>query len=135
MRMEKVIIEQASDGCYSAYMTEADDLDYGVIGTGYSIEETVADFKAAYEGIKQEYEKQGKHFIEVEFNFTYDVTSFLKYYSNKLTLAGLGRITGVSAAQLSQYLNGYRNPSKKTAEKIEKGLHSFAKEISQVHFV
>ena len=73
MRIEKVIIEQASEGCYSAYMADADDLDYGVVGTGYSIEETVADFKAAYEGIKQEYASQGKQFVEVEFNFIYDV--------------------------------------------------------------
>ena len=77
----------------------------------------------------------GKRFEEVEMIFSYDVISFLEYYSDKFTYAGLAKITGVSAAQLSQYVQGYRNPSKKTAEKIQRGLHAFANDLSQVRFV
>jgi transcriptional regulator with XRE-family HTH domain len=52
-----------------------------------------------------------------------------------LSLAGLERITGVAQGQLSHYLTGRRNPSKKTVEKIQHSIHEFANELSQVKFV
>lgn len=135
MKTVRVFIERASDGTFSAYMPDDDGLDYGVIGTGSSVEEAIADIKSAYQGMKKHYDDKGKHFVEVTMVFSYDVISFLTYYSDKLTFAGLEKITGVSAAQLSQYVQGYRNPSKKTAEKIQKGLHAFAQDLSHVQFV
>jgi len=50
-------------------------------------------------------------------------------------LAGLGRLTGINRKQLSHYLTGKRNPSRKTIEKIETSLHTFGKEISEVRFI
>lgn len=135
MKKVRVFIERASDGSFSAYMPDDDGLDYGVIGTGSSASEAMADIKLAYEGMKKYYEDNGEKFEEVEMVFSYDVISFLTYYSDKFTFAGLEKITGVSAAQLSQYVQGYRNPSKKTAEKIQRGLHAFAEDLSQVRFV
>jgi hypothetical protein len=64
-----------------------------------------------------------------------DVASFLESYSDKISLAGLGRLTGINCKQLSHYLTRKRNPSCKTVEKIEAALHNFGKEISQVHFI
>lgn len=61
--------------------------------------------------------------------------SFLKYYSKVLSLAGLERLTGVDQGQLSHYITGHRKPSQRTKDKIEKALHDFAKELSQVEFV
>lgn len=135
MKRVKVLIERASDGSYSAYMPDDNGLDYDVIGTGYTAQESVYDFKEAYEGMKEHYHFKGKKFEEIDFDFEYDVASFLEYYSNKLSLAGLERITGVAQGQLSHYVTGRRKPSARTREKIEKALHSFANELSQVHLI
>ena len=99
------------------------------------ITETIADFHAAYEEMKAYYREAGEAFEEVEFDFSYDVPSFLNYYKGLLTLAGLGRITGINERQLSQYVSGYRNPSAKTTKKIEDALHNFGSELQQVRFV
>jgi len=68
-------------------------------------------------------------FIETGLDGTFDV------HSKILSLAGLQRITGVNQGQLSHYVTGHRKPRPKTVEKIEKSLHAFAEEISQVHFI
>ena len=95
----------------------------------------IVDFMSAYEAMKQFYREKGKVFIEAQFNFQYDVASFLQYYSNRFTLAGLQEITGIHQGLLSHYVNGRKNPRKQTVEKIEKSIHRFAEELSQVHFV
>lgn len=135
MKKVRVFIERASDGYYSAYMPDEDNLSYGITGIGSTIEETMKDFNAAYAGMKAYYEQEGKLFEEVSFEFSYDIPSFLSYYSNKISLAGLERITGVAQGQLSHYVTGRRNPSKKTVEKIQSALQQFGKELSNVHFV
>jgi hypothetical protein len=77
----------------------------------------------------------GSFAAEAEFEFHYDTASFLNYISKKITLAGLQRITGVNQGQLSNYVNGYRRPSKRTIQKIESSLQSFGKELCQIQFV
>jgi hypothetical protein len=129
-----VIIERGVDGSYSAYMNE-NSLSFGLIGDGKTVKETMDDFKNSYEEMKAYYAEVGKEFKEFECVFKYDVASFLQYYSNILSLAGLERLTGVNQGQLSHYLTGRKKPSRKTVEKIENKLHSFANDISQVHFV
>lgn len=136
MKKISAFIERGSDGLYSVYIDLNDTtLNYGVHGSGETVEDAISDFNSAYEAMKEFHTKKEKEFVEAEFNFKYDLASFLQYYSNKLSLAGLARITGVNQGQLSHYMTGHRKPSKRTVEKIEKSLHEFAKEISQVSFV
>ncbi|WP_148477712.1 helix-turn-helix domain-containing protein [Parabacteroides johnsonii] len=135
MKKVRVFIERASDGNYSAYMPDDNKLSYGITGGGASIDETIKDFNAAYEGMKTHYNKAGKKFEEVSFEFIYDIPSFLAYYSNKLSLAGLEHITGVAQGQLSHYVTGRRNPSKKTVEKIQNALQAFGQELSRINLV
>ena len=92
-------------------------------------------FQAAYDGMREFYSQQKQPFTELQFCFHYDIASFLAYYSKRLSLAGLERITGVSQAQLSHYMNGYRHPSAKTIRKIESALHAFAKDLQQVRLI
>ena len=113
---------------------EENDLDYGVIGEGETVEETIADFKATYEAMRLLYQEQGKVFEEAEFEFCYDTASFLEEYSKAFSLAGLERITGVSQTQLGHYLHGRSKPSRKTIERIQKDVQSFAKELTAVRF-
>lgn len=135
MKRVRVFIEKAADGKYSAYMPDDNKLDYGIIGTGASIDDTKADFMEAYEGMKEHFAQIGKTFEEVAFEFSFDIPSFIAYYCDRLSLAGISRITGVNQGQLSHYLTGRRRPSEKTAKKIQDALHAFGKEISDVNFV
>ena len=129
-----VIIERGADGTYSAYIG-SENVPFGLIGDGVTVQETMADFLNSADEMKEYYKEQGKDFPEIEWKFKYDVASFLQYYAFAFTLAGLERITGVSQGQLSHYINGVRKPSPKTVQKIETRLHDFAKEIGQVNFV
>lgn len=135
MRTVRVFIERGQDGSYGAYMPDENNLTYGVIGEGNTAEEAIADFKAVYEDMKISSKKKGDVFEEVNFAFSYDVPSFLVYYADLISYKGLAKLTGVSAAQLSQYISGYRTPSSKTTKKIEAALHSFGKELSQITLV
>lgn len=135
MKNVKVFIERASDGTYSAYMEDVMQLPYGLNGVGNSVQEAIDDWNNCYEEMKEFYASEGEPFCEAEFTYAYDVPSFLLYYAGRLTYAGLSKLTGVSAAQLSQYANGYRNPSAKTTAKIQKALHAFGNELSQLQLV
>lgn len=132
-RKVKAIIERASDGSYSVYM-DADDMDYMVTGTGDTAEEAIKVFMGGYEDMKRHYAEEGKVFEEADFEFSYDMASFLSYFSKAFSLAGLSRITGINKSQLSHYVTGHRTPSKTTVKKIQDSVQSFAKELSQVHF-
>lgn len=129
-----VVIERGVDGTYSAFISDKN-FEFGCIGEGKSVEETKQDFLAAVDEMREVYKMNGKEFPDVEFNFTYDVASFLNYYAYAFTLAGLARITGVNQGQLSHYVTGRRKPSKTTVEKIEQSLHAFANEIGEIKFV
>lgn len=128
-----VVIERGIDGSFSAYIAD-DNCEFGCIGEGKSVEETKADFMKAVGEMQEVYAEEGSKFPNVEFDFIYDMASFLNYYAYAFSLAGLARITGVNQGQLSHYVTGRRRPSKSTVEKIEQSLHDFANEIGQVKF-
>ena len=135
MKKVRVFIERAKDGWYSAYLPDEDNLEYGLFGEGRTFEETISDFKAVHKSQKENYAKRGDKFTEVEFIFSYDVPSMLNYYAGKFSFAGLSKLTGVSAAQLSQYAAGYRNPSAKTTQKIQTALNAFGNELSNLQLI
>lgn len=132
MKQIRVFIERAKDGIYSAYMPDDNNLHFNAIGEGETAKEAREDFLAVVDAFRVDFPKEVS---ELQFEFSYDVASFLAYYEGKLSLAGLSRITGVAQGQLSHYITGHRNPSHRTVEKINNALHSFATELSQVHFV
>ena len=128
------VIERGEDGEYSVYIAD-EHCPFGCAGTGKSVTEAKEDFEAAVNDVRAVYEEENKAFPEVEFEFRYDVASFLANYSKAFTLAGLSRITGVNQGQLSHYITGRRRPSAATIQKIESSIHAFAEDLSQVHFV
>ena len=136
MNKVKAFIERGTDGTYGVYVDLNDEtLNYGIHGDGGTKQEAIDSFMTAYEDMKEIYEEEGKPFVEAEFSFHYDVVSFLEYYNQFLTLSGLSKLTGINKAQLSQYIQRYRNPSPKTTEKIQTALHDFADELKSIHFV
>ena len=132
MKTLKVYIEKAEWG-FSAYM-EDNALDYGCIGEGATVEETIDDFNKSYAGIREYYASLDKPFEEIRYEFYYDTASFLEEYCKAFSLAGLERITGVSQAQLGHYLHGRRKPTRKTIEKIQRGVDTFAHHLTAVRF-
>lgn len=117
-------------------MDKHPELNYGLVGEGNTVQEAIDDWMKCYEGMREAFaDGERGEFKEAEFTFAYDLASMLNYYAGRFTFAGLARITGVSAAQLSQYASGYRNPSPKTTAKIESALHTFGKELCQVTLV
>ena len=124
----RAFVERGSDGTYGIYVDWEDNtLNYGVIGEGNSVQEAIADFKAGYLEMKELHKEESKPFVEAEFEFHYDTASFLQYYTEYFSLAGLSRLTGIHQGQLSHYLTGHRKPSQKTVEKIDRSIHEFAK--------
>lgn len=134
MKKVKAIIERANDGNYSVYMDD-DNLSYLITGTGVTAEQAIESFKENYEDMKRYYAEKGKEFEEVEFDYQYDMASFLSYYSKAFSLAGLSRITGINQGQLSHYVTGHRVPSARTKEKIQQSIKAFAMDLSQVNFI
>jgi transcriptional regulator with XRE-family HTH domain len=57
------------------------------------------------------------------------------YYADLISYKGLSRLTGISSAQLSQYISGYRRPSPKTTAKIQSALNAFGNELSNLQLV
>ncbi len=133
MKIVKAFIERGNDGTYGVYIKD-NPLNYGIHGDGNSVQEAINDFEQSYIDMKSIYEEEGDEFIEAKFSYSYDLPSFLQYYSKYFSYAALSRLTGVNETQLSQYVQGYRNPSKKTAKKIEEKLNDFGKELSRVKF-
>ena len=130
----KVIIERGNDGSYGAYIG-SNNVSFGIIGDGETVQDAKNDFLNSYEEMKDYYAENNKNFTKCEFQFQFDIASFLAYYGSILSLAGMERLTGVNQGQLSHYVTGHRKPSKKTIEKIETKLHEFGKELNQVEFV
>jgi predicted RNase H-like HicB family nuclease len=132
MNKVKAFIERGDDGTYGVYVDLNDNtLNYGIIGDGNTVAEAIEDFKAGYLEMKNLYEKEGKCLVEAEFEFHYDTVSFLGYYANYFSIAGMSKLTGINQVQLRHYLNGKRNPSKNTIQKIDNSIHNFANHLSR----
>jgi len=134
MNNVKAFIERGKNGNFFVYIDLEDNiLNYGIFGEGGSVKEAIEDFFASYKEMEEFHNEQGKNFVRAEFEIKYDIASFLNYYSGKLSLAGLEKITGINQRQLSHYVNGINRPSRQTIKKINNSLHSFATELSQIH--
>jgi len=130
MKKVKVAIEHGLEGryLYSAVM-EADEVPFGLNGTGTTVAEAKADMLEAYGEIREMMSEAGEEYDELEFDFYYDIPSFLEYYSHILSLAGLERITGINQRQLSHYINGTAKPRRATVERFRTKVSAFAEDL------
>jgi len=80
----KVIIERGTDGLYSFYM-DNDSLDFALNGQGNTVEEARKEFLLTYQEIKEMYQEEVKAAPELDFEYEYDVASFLNYYNGILS--------------------------------------------------
>jgi len=127
-----IIILGASSDHFGAYAVNCP----GIYGAGKTVMETKEN---VLEGLRLFVETtpevpevlRGEY--EIEFRF--DVPAFLKHYSTIFTKSALERLTGINQTQLSHYVSGFRKPSRKTIEKLDKAIHELSDELSQVNFV
>lgn len=130
MKKIVIVIEKSKD-FYDGYSENCE----GIYGAGDSIQAVKDDIVEAIRLIKKNIpaerwpeELKGEYQLE----YKLDVQSFLEYYSSFISLAGLEKITGVNQKQLSNYLNRRSKPRRTQAERICKGLHSFANELLSI---
>ncbi|MFH6961358.1 hypothetical protein ACHRVK_02080 [Flavobacterium plurextorum] len=70
----KVFIERGTDGSYGAYVS-SDNIPFGIVGDGKTVEEAKEDFLNSYQEMKEYYKEENKSFIECEFEFSYGIAS------------------------------------------------------------
>ena len=125
-----IVIERSAD-LFDAYSDNCD----GIYGAGNSIEECKKDIELSIAQIKEKLpierwpeEIRG----EYELEYKLDAQSFLEYFSDFISLAGMERITGVHQKQLSNYLNRRAKPRKQQVDRIREDLHRFAEELLSI---
>jgi predicted RNase H-like HicB family nuclease len=134
MKTLKVIICKAGQGV-SAHLPELD---------GYVIaRETIAKLKKDLrEGIEFHieglYEEEKQPWMNEEYNFEYvfnDIPSLIEAYTGIINQSSLARIAGINGGLMRQYSSGVKTPTKKTLQRIESGLKSYAHELQSVSFL
>jgi predicted RNase H-like HicB family nuclease len=131
--MEKIIVTIAKgDNSYAAWIDSIP----GVYGQGDTVEDAKKELS---EGLTL-YIKYNEDVPEVlkqnvEFEYRFDVPSFLEYYSKIFSKPALEHIMGVNQKQLFHYASGLRKPSEKTVRKMDSAFRRFAGEMNQVHFL
>ena len=74
---------------------------------GKTVEEALSDLDNSYNEAKE----LTPQLPEMNWDLRFDTASFLQYYNDKLSLAGLQVITGINRKQLSHYVTGHSKPS------------------------
>lgn len=125
-----IVIERSAD-LFDAYSDNCD----GIYGAGNSIEECKKDIELSIAQIKEKlpmerWPEEIKGEYELEYKL--DAQSFLEYFSDFISLAGMERITGVHQKQLSNYLNRRAKPRKQQVDRIREDLHRFAEELLSI---
>lgn len=124
------VIERCESGRYYIYIPpEKNKVRVGVHGDGMTVEEAKTDFKNVLYGFVELGRVPAQDF---EFEFQFDILSILESYKSLFTLAGLARLTGIHAAQLSHYITGRSKPSPKTAARIQNALVGLGNNLTQL---
>lgn len=121
----KVIVSGGKDH-YGAWAKDVE----GIYGAGNTLDEVKANVAEAV-ALFLEYNEDAPAVLKgnPEIELIFDITGLVKYYSKFITFPAMEDLTGVNQKQLWQYANGYKSPRKETAERIERGLKHFARQL------
>jgi len=125
-RKIKVVVETGRD-LFSCFMIGAGDLGFGLHGDGKTARSAIQDFCLARDEMRAFYEKQGKDFPELEFDFMFDVGAFFSYYPINVT--AFAEYSGMNASLLRQYACGLKKPAQKTIDKVRDAVGNFIRDI------
>lgn len=133
--MGKIIMNIcASADSFGAYSENCE----GIYAAGDTIDACKKDVEKVIELIKKNLpEDQWPEQIKGDYQLVwhYDTQSLLLNYATLLSLAGLGRLTGIHQKQLWAYMHGRSKPRKQQKERIENALHRFADELTNVSVI
>lgn len=131
-RKTQIIIEKGKDGTYSAYPAKLKAL---IIGEGRTAGEAKKDFLASYAEVLAYYKEEGKRVPEelenLSFEYKYDLTAFFNYF-DFINVSKFAKSVGIEPSLMRHYKLGGTSISESQKAKIEKGIHSLAKELHQV---
>ncbi len=127
----KVTIEKGTE-LFGAWLNDVP----GIYGEGMTVQDTKESLLKSID-LYKEYNTEVPKALqgEVDIEWSFDVQSFLQYYSGIFTKAALERITGVNQKLLGHYASGLKKPRKAQVEKIDTALQNFFGEMNQVHLV
>ena len=123
MKPVKFLVEKTPTG-YSAYAE-----DFSILATGRNLNEVYADAEA---GLLDQCAYLGENPAAYELVFTYDFPTLFEVY--RLNVEAVSSLTGINATLISQYINGRKVPSRKQKDRIEAGIHSYAKGLNNFRF-
>lgn len=132
MKTITAIIERAPDGGYSAYCT--DEMFSGMGDTPEAAKKEMEEAMTVYVKFCKEDGYKYPQWLDEPYEIVYkfDTQSLLQYYAGIITPSALGRLTGIAPSQLWRYAHGKSKPRTAQLDKIQKGLHKLAAELSSV---
>ena len=126
MERVTVIIELNADGIYTAVPQH--NYKVGFFGEGKTVDEAIIDLNNSL----QEAKECLPELPDMEWELKFDTASFLQFYGDRMSLAGLQTITGINRKQLSHYVTGHSRPSAATVQKIQEGIRKFSQQLGRV---
>ena len=127
MKTIKVVIEKTPD-MYFAYAENVE----GIYGGGDTPQEAKESILKSIKLLIENNTKENiPSILKGEYNIKYefDTESLINYLKGIITYPGIERITGVNEKQIAHYSSGLKKPRKEQREKIQNGIHNFAKEL------
>ncbi len=122
----------AKDGGCSCYMEESVP-DFGLLGYGETPQEAKDDMLKAYQEIKEILKEEGKTPVELEFVYHYDMKSFFEYF-DFLNVSKVAERAGINPSLMRKYTSGVANAGEGQYLKLQKAVHSIAKELAAANF-
>ena len=133
MKNLKVIVCTANEGV-SAHLPELD----GFVIARDTVLKLKKDLKESVKfHIEGLYEDERREWMNGDFDFQYvfkDVPSLVEAYNGFINQSSLARIAGINAGQMRQYVAGVKHPTRRTLERIEKGIQLYGNELQSIVF-
>ncbi len=135
MRELTAVIEKGIDGNYSIYLPKID----GLYGSGTTEQEAKEELMNAIDSAceyAQNTNDWEDYFLlknDFELIYKYDLSGFFKTY-DFFDISALARYIGLNPSLLRRYKAGISKASTTTKNKVEKGIHEIAKQLSMAQF-
>ena len=131
MKTITATLEWTSDG-YGVWFEEFPN----VFSFGKTVEEAKSQAKEAIQLAFEDHKKPPKWLTDgYNISVKFDVPALLNHYQHIFTKRALSKITGVNESLLSQYAGGFKRPRQRQISRIENGLRSLSKELSQISLI